>query len=277
MIRPSTTRFSAPVSSPPALAWTSASSFATVASSCSAMKLFTDHAMTPNNSNPEAPKIAAYRMVSRKLEVRSDLGRRTDAIPAAAHGVNQFRPPAIDLPPPPADVAFHKTGARIEVEAPDMFQQHRSRHYLIRVPHQVFQQLVFTRLQFHLLAAAPDDAGQQVHFQIGDPQHDVRSDPERPPAKRTYPRDQFGKGERFDQVIVAPRVQAAHPVVQPAHGGQEKCWRTDTAGAQGSHQSQPVQPGQHAINDQQVPGFRSGTHQRRAALHSDFQLMPFAL
>src|ERR1700756_5021168 len=141
-VSPSITFFSAPMSWPPASACTSASSFATVASSCSAMKLVTDQATVANSSNPDRPNIAAYRMVSRKLEVRSGLGRRTYAVSAAANRIDQFGPPAIDLAAQPADMAFHQAGARIEMKAPDILQQHGPRHHLAGMLHQIFQKLV---------------------------------------------------------------------------------------------------------------------------------------
>src|SRR4051812_16635199 len=188
------------------------------------MKLFTDQAVTPNNKSPDAQKMAAYSMVRRKLEVRSGLGRRTDTITAATHGVDQLRSSSVDLPPQAADMALDQTGARIEVEAPDMLQQHRAGYNLIRVFHQVFQQFVFPRLQIDQLTAPPDRPSQQVHLQVGHPQHGLGRGAKRPSAKRGDTRDQFGEGKRLDQIIIAAGIKAADPVVQSAHGGQKKRW-----------------------------------------------------
>ena len=71
----------------------------------------------------------------------------------------------------------------IEVERPDIFEQHRPRDDLARVRHQIFEQLELLRLQLDPLASARHRALEQVELKVGDlPPGDDRRGRGRRPA-----------------------------------------------------------------------------------------------
>ena len=53
---------------------------------------------------------------------------------------------------------------------PNVFQQHRSRHNLSRMLHEVFKQTKFAGLQSDILTIARASPGQQIKFQIANNQ-----------------------------------------------------------------------------------------------------------
>src|SRR5262245_16646819 len=53
----------------------------------------------------------------------------------------------VHLRPDATDMGFDDAGARVEIEVPDLFEQHRARNHLAGVTHQVFQEAKFARLQ----------------------------------------------------------------------------------------------------------------------------------
>jgi hypothetical protein len=53
----------------------------------------------------------------------------------------------VDLGAQPADVGFDDIRAWVEMNVPDVLKQHRARHHLAGVPHQVFEQAEFSWLQ----------------------------------------------------------------------------------------------------------------------------------
>src|SRR5689334_7830799 len=90
----------------------------------------------------------AITRVRRKVEVLNDLRRWANGITGATHGVDQLRGESfVDFAAQPAHMAFDHIRARIEVKIPDALKQHRSRHNLARVPHEVLQQQKFAGLQ----------------------------------------------------------------------------------------------------------------------------------
>src|SRR5882762_8135629 len=113
-------------------------SFDTVASICCSMNLAVDQKTTPNSSRKLTPVRAAYMRVSRKLDVRNSLGRCTETIARAAHGMNQRTGASlVDLAAQPADVGLDHVRVRVEVKVPNVLQQHRASHHLVGVPRQV--------------------------------------------------------------------------------------------------------------------------------------------
>src|ERR1700736_3727055 len=95
----------------------------------------------------------AYSSVSRKFEVWNELARFTQAVSGTAHGMDQLgRKTLLDLGAQAAQVRLDDIGTRIEVVVPHVLEQHRSRHHLTCVAHQIFEQPKFARLQRDLLA-----------------------------------------------------------------------------------------------------------------------------
>src|SRR5690349_14679471 len=107
--------------------------------------------------------------VRRKLDVRSSLGRATDAVSRPAHGMDQWgRKALVHLAAQPADQGFDDVGARIEMQVPDLFEQHRAGDHLTRIAHQIFQQAILARLQLDRLITPPYCTCQQVELEIMD-------------------------------------------------------------------------------------------------------------
>ena len=67
-------------------------------------------------------------------------------------------------------MGFHDFRLRIEMKFPDMLQQHRPGHDVVRVLHEIFKQTEFARLKVYLSGAAPYLSTQQVHLEVRDPQ-----------------------------------------------------------------------------------------------------------
>ena len=69
-----------------------------------------------------------------------------------------------------------------------------------------------------------------------------------------YPGEQFGGGERFDQIVVGARVQTLDGGLLPGARRQQQHGHRGGAGvgAQGGHQRQAVQARHHHVADHQV-------------------------
>src|ERR1700757_3758410 len=66
--------------------------------------------------------------------------RSAQAIPGTADGMQQrVVEPLVDLLPQAADVNVDHIGLWVEVVVPDVLEQHRSRHDMAGIAHQVFQ------------------------------------------------------------------------------------------------------------------------------------------
>jgi len=83
--------------------------------------------------------------------------------------VDQLRLEAsVNLCAQPADVGLDDVRARVKMNVPDMFEQHRARDYLASMTHQVFKQTEFPRLQLDQLPATPHCPRQEIEFEIKD-------------------------------------------------------------------------------------------------------------
>src|ERR1700722_377064 len=94
----------------------------------------------------------------------------TDHITGAAHGMQKrLRETLVDLRAQPGDVHVNNVGLRIKMIVPNVLQQHGTGHDLSRVPHQIFEQAEFARLQLQLLSAAGDFVRETVELEVADP------------------------------------------------------------------------------------------------------------
>src|SRR5215470_13785186 len=89
--------------------------------------------------------------------------RSTEAIPDAAHGVDQrIGLLVVHLAPHATDIDVDDIGRRIEMQVPDVLQKHGARDDAAFVAHQILQQLELARQQLDLLAAPACGAVDQV-------------------------------------------------------------------------------------------------------------------
>src|SRR5262245_3983743 len=187
---------------------------------------------------------------SLKVDERSVLVRSTDAKPDAADGVDErIGLLTVDLAADAPDVDIDDVGRGVEVQIPDVLQQHRAGDDLALVAHEVLEHLKFARQQLDLLPAARHRPRDQVELEIADAQHRLLDDRAAAPGERFDPRQQFREGERLDEVVVAARAQAAHAIVDLAEGADDQSGREDALVAQPADDREPVDVRKHAIDD----------------------------
>src|SRR5690349_13492778 len=136
------------------------------------------------------PKIAIAISARRKVEERSVLARSTEAISDAADGVYQWIGLGIvDLAADAPDIDVDDVGGGIEMQVPDVLQQHRAGDHSALVPDEVFEQLKLARQQRDLAAAAAGIARDQVDGEIADAQNGFLGDGFAAAAKRLEARE----------------------------------------------------------------------------------------
>ena len=137
--------------------------------------------------------------------------------------MNELRVEApIDFAAKSADMGLHHAGLRIEMKLPDVFEQHGSRDDAACVPHEVFQKLEFLRLQVDAMPGPSNGSFQKIHLEIGHAQSLRDLSHRRPAGERVDPGEQLGKREWLDEIIIAARLQAFDPIVDPAERCQKQ-------------------------------------------------------
>src|SRR2546423_6610088 len=155
------------------------------------------------------PKIAIAISARRKVEERSVLARSTEAISDAANGVDQWIGLGIvDLAADTSDIDVDDVGRGIEMQVPDMLEQHRARDHAAFVAHEIFEQLELARQQRNLAAAATGVARDQIDREISDTQDGLLGDGLAAATERLEPRKELDEGERLDEIIVAAGAQS---------------------------------------------------------------------
>jgi len=81
------------------------------------------------------------------------------------------------------------------------------------------------------------------------------------PQQRLHPGEQLRETERFDQIVVGAQLQAQHPVQLRRLGGQHQDRQVIVAGAQPLANRQPVQIGQHQVQNHQIVAMLGETRQ----------------
>src|SRR5438132_3995173 len=76
--------------------------------------------------------------------------------------------PVLELAPKPADMDVDDVGRGVEVIVPHLLEKHGARDYPPFVAGEIFEEQIFARLQFDLLAAALHRPRQQVDFEVAD-------------------------------------------------------------------------------------------------------------
>src|SRR6516164_202247 len=145
-----------------------------------------------------APKMAMASSASRRVDDRSVLTRSTEAKSHAADGMNErIGLLVVDLAPHAPDVNVDDVGRGIEMQIPDVLEQHRSRHDLALIAHQIFEDLKFARQQLDLAPATVRRARDQIELQIADAQQGLLDDGRAAPGESLDSREQLRKGERL--------------------------------------------------------------------------------
>src|SRR5579859_2912537 len=159
----------------------------------------------------------------------------------------------VDLLPQLADMHVHHVGLRVEMVVPDILQQHGARDYLIRVPHEVLEQLEFARLQRNLAVSARDLARQRIHMQVADNERRFVIDALRAPVQGIDAREQLAEGEGFGQIVISAAAQSPDSIVDLGQRTQNQNWRALAGFAQHLDDGEAVDvTGEHAIHDDDI-------------------------
>ncbi|MCY1391795.1 hypothetical protein D9M71_66470 [compost metagenome] len=160
-----------------------------------------------------------------------------------------------------------QVGARVEVVAPDLFENHHASEYLACVAHQELQQLVFRGQQAEGLIAPTRLVADQVQFQVGNFQHGVlyRAGVVAP-QQHLHPCGHFVGGEGFGQVIVATGTQAAYALVHIGERADHQYRRGHADTAQGGDDGQAIEFGEHAVQGDHVVVAANGLGQTFTAI-----------
>src|SRR6516162_4784345 len=98
------------------------------------------------------PKVPMAISASLNVDDARVLVRSTEAIPDAAHRMDQgIGLSVVDLAADAADIDVDNVGGWIEMQVPDVLQQHRAGHDATFVARQIFQKLEFARQQLDIL------------------------------------------------------------------------------------------------------------------------------
>jgi hypothetical protein len=167
----------------------------------------------------------------------------------------------IDLRPQAADMRLHDLGFRVEMELPDLLQEHCAGNDTTRISHHVFQQLEFARLKLDLPTRATDTARDQVHIKIPHAQRRLLLSQRRAAGESIQTRCKLGEGKWFCQVVVATSFQAFDAIVDAASGGEKENGSFVARAANRLDDGQPIQTGQHPVNDDDIVAPGCGQHQ----------------
>src|SRR5262252_31111 len=186
---------------------------------------------------------------SLSVDDRKVLLRSTEAKPHAANGVNQrVGLAAVDFAAHPPDIDVDDIGRWVEVEIPDMLQQHRAGNHLADIANQILEKLKFPRQQLDLAAAPADNPRQQVDLQVANAEDGFLYHCSAATGERIDPRQHLPRRKWLDQVIVAAGAQPADAVIDFAESAQDQRRGHDPFVPQAAYDLDPIDPRQHAVN-----------------------------
>src|SRR4051812_23643853 len=116
-----------------------------------------------------APNTAIASSANRNVDDRNVSRRSTDAKPHAANGVDQrVGLLTVNLATHATDIDIDDVCAWVEVQVPNMLEQHRAGNNLALIADEIFEQLEFARQKVDALARSIDAPRNQVQFQVAD-------------------------------------------------------------------------------------------------------------
>ena len=157
---------------------------------------------------------------------------------------------------------------------PDVTRQRLARHDLALVAHQEFEQLELTNGQVDRPATAQHLARDQIHLEVAD-REPRRIRHAAAAHQRTDAGEQFGEGERLDEVVVRAGVEAGHAVLQRVARGEDEHRRLHAALAQRAQDLKAVAPRQRQVEQHHVERLRVDAEERRFAGALDHHVVPF--
>src|SRR6266478_5091914 len=195
------------------------------------------------------PKVPIAISASLNVDDVRVLARSTETVPDTAHRVDQrIGLLAVDFATHAPDIDVDDICRGIEMEIPDVLQQHGPGYHAAFVANQILQKLEFPGKKKNGLAAPAGGPRHQVDREITDPQDGFLDYGFTASAKRLDARQQFDKGKRLDQVVIAAGTQATDPIVDFAERTDDQEGCGDAVIAQLTHHRDAIDVRQHAVD-----------------------------
>src|SRR6202047_5255072 len=195
------------------------------------------------------PKVPIAISASLNVDDVRVLARSTETVPDTANRVDQrIGLLAVDFATHAPDIDVDDICRGIEMEIPDVLQQHGPGYHAAFVANQILQKLEFPRKKKNRLAAPAGGPGHPVDREIADAQDGLLDNGVAAPAKRFDARQQFDEGKRLDQIVVAAGTQAAHPVVDLSERADDQHRRGNAVVAQLTHHRDAIDVRKHAVD-----------------------------
>ena len=159
----------------------------------------------------------------------------------------------VDLAPQVVHVLVDDVGAAIVGEIPDRLDDLRAAEHVAGVPEEQLQQgeLLGRELELGSVTARPLGGRIQLEVALGE---DDGPGPVVAAAQRPQPRGQFQQAERLDEIVVRAGVEPAHPVAHAVPRGHHQHRGPDPGLPEPPAKLEPVEAGQHDIQDDRPIG-----------------------
>src|SRR6266852_586812 len=195
------------------------------------------------------PKVPIAISASLNVDDVRVLVRSTETVPDTANRVDQrIGLLAVDFATHAADIDVDDVCRGIEMEIPDVLQQHGPGYDAAFVAKEILQKLEFPRKKKNVPAAPAGGPRHQVDREIADPQDGLLDNGFTASAKRLDARQQFNERERLDQVVIAPGAQATDPIVDFSERTDDQEGCGDAVVAQLTHDRDAIDVRQHAVD-----------------------------
>src|SRR6266404_929121 len=203
------------------------------------------------------------------------LARSTERVPDTANRMDQrIGLLAVDFAAHAPDIDVDNIRRGVEMQIPDVLQQHRPRYDAAFVANQILQKLEFPGKKENVLAAPAGGPRHQIDREIADMQDSLLDDGVAASAKRLDACQQFDEGKRLDQIVIAPGTQAAHPVVDLPERADDQEGRGDAVVAQLTHDRDAIDVGKHAVDRDHGIVAGKAAAQRLVAADGQIHLVP---
>jgi hypothetical protein len=145
------------------------------------------------------------------------------------------------------NIDIDDVGCGIEVEIPNVLQQHSPRNHPSLIANQILKQLEFARKQADIPAASAGGSRYQIQLEIPDTQHRFLDNRVAAPSESLNARQQLNERERFGKVVVSACAQSADAIVNLTKSTNNQNRGNDASLAQAAHDFNSVDVRQHAI------------------------------
>src|SRR5258705_4696890 len=195
------------------------------------------------------PKVPIAISASLNVDDVKVLARSTETVPCATNRMDQrIGLLAVDLATHAPDIDVDDICGGIEVKVPDVLQQHCPGYDAAFVANQILKKLELPGKKNNVLATPAGGPRHQVDREIADTQDGRLDNGVTAAAKRLDTRQQFDERKRFDQIVIAPGPQAAHPIVDFSECTDDQDGCGDAVVAQLAHDRDAVDIRQHAVD-----------------------------